>query len=102
ALAAALQAEACEIYTDVDGVYTADPRIVPNARRLDAITHAEMLELASLGAQVMQARSIEYAMRLGVDLRVRSSLVDGPGTWLRRDAYVDNISVVTGVASDRN
>ncbi|MFS8570145.1 MAG: aspartate kinase [Thermaerobacter sp.] len=101
ALAAALNAEACEIFTDVDGVYTADPRIVPNARRLDAITHAEMLELASLGAQVMQARSIEYAMRLGVDLRVRSSLVDGPGTWIRRDAYVDHIPVVTGVTCDR-
>lgn len=101
ALAAALKAEACEIYTDVDGVYTADPRIVPGARRLEAVTHAEMLELASLGAQVMQARSIEYAMRLGVDLRVRSSLVEGPGTWIRRDAYVEHIPVVTGVTCDR-
>ncbi|HEX6989895.1 MAG TPA: aspartate kinase, partial [Bacillota bacterium] len=102
ALAAALQAQACEIYTDVDGVYTADPRIVPDARRLEVINHAEMLELASLGAQVMQARSIEYAMRLGVDLRVRSSFVDGPGTWIRRDAYMEHVPVVTGVTCDRH
>ena len=102
ALASALEAEACEIYTDVDGVYTADPRIVPEARRLEVISHAEMLELASLGAQVMQARSIEYAMRLGVPLVVRSSFSDEPGTWIRREPYVDHIPVVTGVTCDRN
>lgn len=101
ALAAALGAEGCEIFTDVDGVYTADPRIVPGARRLDVISHEEMLELASLGAQVMQARSVEYAMRLGVALRVRSSFSDGPGTWIRRDPYVEHVPVVTGVACDR-
>lgn len=106
ALAAALDAEVCEIYTDVDGVYTADPRIVPKARRLDVISHAEMLEMASLGAQVMQARSIEFAMRLDVPIRVRSSFLDrkeNPGTLIRRDPYVDRIpSVVTGVTCDRD
>lgn len=101
ALAAAVGAEVCEIYTDVDGVYTADPRIVPSARRLEILSHAEMLELASLGAKVMQARSVEYAMRLGVDLRVRSSFVDEPGTWVRRDPYVEHVPVVTGVTCDR-
>lgn len=105
ALAAALEAEACEIYTDVDGVYTADPRIVPNARPLEVISHAEMLELASLGAQVMQARSIEYAMRLDVPIRVRSSFPehrDRPGTLIRRDPYVEGRNpAVTGVTCDR-
>lgn len=104
ALAAALKAEVCEIYTDVDGVYTADPRIVPDARVLPVISHAEMLELASLGAQVMQARSIEYAMRLDVPIRVRSSFLKrrhNAGTLIRRDPYVDQLPVVTGVTCDR-
>src|SRR5690606_40069508 len=84
ALAAALGAEACEIYTDVDGVFTADPRVVPDARPLAVITPEEMLELASLGAQVLQPRSVEYAMRLNVPLVVRSAFGDGPGTQIRR------------------
>jgi aspartate kinase len=80
ALAAALQADMCEIYTDVDGVYTADPRIVPEARRIDAISYDEMLELASLGAGVMHPRSIELGKKYGVVIHVRSSFTDNPGT----------------------
>lgn len=102
ALAAALGAEACEIYTDVDGVYTADPRVVPEARPLAAITPEEMLELASLGAQVLQPRSVEYAMRLDVPLVVRSAFGSGPGTQIRRDAYVNDMPVVSGVTCDKN
>ena len=74
ALAAALHADACEIYTDVDGVYTADPRIVPNARKMNEVTYDEMLEFASLGAKVLHTRSVEMAQRYGVQLVVRSSL----------------------------
>ena len=80
ALAAALEAETCEIYTDVDGVYTADPRLVPTARRIEAISYDEMLELASLGAGVTHARSIELAKKYNVPIRVRSSFIDNPGT----------------------
>src|SRR3954451_25097695 len=83
ALAAALGADACEIFTDVEGVYTADPRLVPRALKLDAVTYEEMLEMASSGAGVMMARSIEIARRYGVKLRVRSTFVDGTGTWIR-------------------
>lgn len=101
ALAAALQAQACEIYTDVAGVYTADPRVVPAARPLEAITPEEMLELASLGAQILQPRSIEYAMRLNVPLVVRSANEHGPGTLVRRDAYMNGMPPVTGVTCDR-
>src|SRR5690242_20879903 len=80
ALAAALKADLCQIYTDVDGVYTADPRIVPSAKTLDEISYDEMLELASLGAKVMQSRSVEFAKKFGVIFEVRSSLNDNPGT----------------------
>src|SRR5204863_5285885 len=82
ALAAALSADECQIYTDVDGVYTTDPRIVPTARRLDRITDEEMLELASLGAKVLQIRSVEFAGKYKVPLRVLSSFEEGPGTLI--------------------
>ena len=82
ALAAALKARACEIYTDVKGVYTADPRLVPQARKLKAVGFSEMLELAQAGAQVMQPRSIDYARRRGISLHVRSAFHDGEGTWI--------------------
>ncbi len=82
ALAAVLGAGGCEIYTDVDGVYTTDPRIVPEARKIDRISYDEMLELASLGAGVMHSRSIEFAKKYGVPIHVRSSFSDAPGTWI--------------------
>jgi aspartate kinase len=82
ALAAVLGADACEIYTDVDGVYTTDPRVVPEARKIDRISYDEMLELASLGAGVMHSRSIEFAKKYGVPIHVRSSFSDAPGTWI--------------------
>ena len=82
ALAAVLGADACEIYTDVDGVYTTDPRVVPEARKIDRISYDEMLELASLGAGVMHSRSIEFAKKYGVPIHVRSSFTDTPGTWI--------------------
>jgi len=82
ALAAAVGADVCEIYTDVDGVYTADPRVVPEARKLEAISFDEMLELASAGAKVMHSRSIEFAKKFGVPVHVRSSLSDAEGTWI--------------------
>ncbi len=82
ALAAVLGADACEIYTDVDGVYTTDPRVVPEARKIDRISYDEMLELASLGAGVMHSRSIEFAKKYGVPIHVRSSFSDAAGTWI--------------------
>ncbi|MDR4168242.1 aspartate kinase, partial [Bacillus paranthracis] len=82
ALAAALKADECQIYTDVDGVYTTDPRVVDSARRLDRITFEEMLEMASLGSKVLQIRSVEFAGKYNVPLRVLSSFVDGPGTLI--------------------
>jgi aspartate kinase len=82
AIAAALDAEMCEIYTDVDGIYTTDPRIVPEARKIDAISYDEMLELASLGAGVMHGRSIEFGKKYGVKIHVRSSFTDSPGTMI--------------------
>src|SRR5436305_1871895 len=85
ALAAALGAEFCEIYTDVPGVFTADPRIVPGARRLHAVSYEEMLELAASGAKVLQTRSVEYARRYGVKVHVRSSFTDEPGTWVAQE-----------------
>jgi aspartate kinase len=99
ALAAVLGADACEIYTDVDGVYTTDPRIVPEARKIDRISYDEMLELASLGAGVMHSRSIEFAKKYGVPIHVRSSFSDAPGTWIvaERDARRLGASV-TGAA----
>jgi aspartate kinase len=86
ALAAALGARTCEIYTDVEGVFTADPRVVPGARRLDRVTYDEMLELASAGATVLNARSVEFARRHGVAIHVRSTFTDGEGTWVTEEA----------------
>src|SRR5438093_6012935 len=85
ALAAAIGAEACEIYTDVEGVYTADPRIVPEARKLHAVTYDEMLEMAASGAKVLQLRSVEFARNHGVKLHVRSTFSDADGTWIREE-----------------
>lgn len=101
ALAAALHADACEIYTDVDGVYTADPRIVKNARKLDEITYDEMLDLATLGAGVLHNRSVEMAKKYGVPLIVRSSLNESEGTVLREETTLERM-LISGVALDRN
>jgi aspartate kinase len=104
ALAAALQADVCEIYTDVDGVYTADPRIVPDAQRLDGVCYEEMLELAACGAKVLHLRAVEYARRYHVPLRVRSSYNDKPGTLVSgsmEDIPVEQ-AIITGVAHDRS
>ena len=101
AIAAALNADACEIYTDVDGVYTADPRVVKNARKLDAITYDEMLELASFGAGVLHNRSVEMAKKYGVQLVVRSSLNDHEGTIVKEDIKMEKM-LVSGVACDKN
>ena len=101
ALAAVLHADKCEIYTDVDGIYTADPRIVKNARKLDAISYDEMLELASLGAKVLHNRSVEMAKKYNVELVVRSSLNETEGTVVKEVASVEKL-LVTGVAADAN
>jgi len=101
ALAAALHADACEIYTDVDGVYTADPRYVKNARKLEEITYDEMLDLATLGAGVLHNRSVEMAKKYGVQLVVRSSLSEAEGTVVKEDVKVERM-LVSGVAADRN
>lgn len=102
ALAAALKADRCIIYTDVDGVYTADPNIVPTARRLNKISYEEMLELASLGAKVLQSRSVEFAAKYGVPLEVKSSFQEGQGTLVTtEDADMERVAVV-GVTGDRN
>ena len=102
ALAAALKADMCEIYTDVDGVYTADPNIVPDARKLDRISYDEMLEMAGLGAKVLQLRSVELARRFNVPLVVRSSFGDGVGTWVgQEDATMEDV-LVSGVTLDQN
>lgn len=102
ALAAALKADLCQIYTDVDGVYTADPRIVPSAKKLTEISYDEMLELASLGAKVMQSRSVEFAKKFGVVFEVRSSLNDNPGTIVKEETKSMEGVVVRGVALDKN
>ena len=102
ALAAALQADVCEIYTDVDGVYTADPRVVPDARLLPVISHGEMLEMASLGAVVLQPRSVELAAQYGVVIHVRSSFRTREGTRVVPEANLEKVMVVTGVTYDRN
>ncbi|MHB8534180.1 MAG: aspartate kinase [Sulfuricaulis sp.] len=102
ALAAALKADECQIYTDVDGVYTTDPRIEPQARRLDRITFEEMLELASLGSKVLQIRSVEFAGKYHVPLRVLSSFGEGPGTLI---TYEDNdmeAPLISGIAFNRD
>lgn len=102
ALAAALKADLCQIYTDVDGVYTADPRIVKDARKLEEISYDEMLELASLGAKVMQSRSVEFAKKFGVVFEVRSSLNDNPGTIVKEETKSMEGVVVRGVSLDQN
>jgi aspartate kinase len=102
ALAAAVKADLCQIYTDVDGVYTADPRIVPSAKKLTEISYDEMLELASLGAKVMQSRSVEFAKKFGVVFEVRSSLNDNPGTIVKEETKSMEGVVVRGVALDKN
>lgn len=102
ALAAALKADRCQIFTDVDGVYTADPRIVPTARKLDTIVYDEMLELASLGAKVLQSRSVEFAKKYGVELEVLTSFERRPGTIVKEEVEdMENI-IVRGVAVDKN
>ena len=104
ALAAALEADVCEIYTDVDGIYSADPRIVPDAQRLDSITYEEMLEMAACGAKVLHLRSVEYARRYNVPLRVRSSYNDKPGSLV--SGSIEEIpvekAIITGVSHDRS
>jgi len=102
ALAAALKADLCQIYTDVDGVYTADPRIVPGAKKLKEISYDEMLELASLGAKVMQSRSVEFAKKFGVVFEVRSSLNDNSGTIVKEETSSMEEIVVRGVSLDKN
>ncbi len=102
ALAAALKADLCQIYTDVDGVYTADPRIVKSARKLPEIAYDEMLELASLGAKVMQSRSVEFAKKFGVVFEVRSSLNDNPGTIVKEETASMEDVVIRGVSLDKN
>lgn len=97
ALAAALQAERCDIFTDVDGVYTSDPRIVSRARKLDKITYEEMLEMASLGAKVLQTRSVEMAMKHGVRVQVRSSFEELPGTLVVDEDEIVEQAIVSGV-----
>ncbi len=102
ALAAALKADLCQIYTDVDGVYTADPRLVPEARKLSEISYDEMLELAGLGAKVMQSRSVEFAKKFGVVFEVRSSLNDNPGTIVKEETPTMEGVVIRGVSLDKN
>ena len=102
AVAAALGADVCEIYTDVDGVYTADPRVAENARKLSKISFEEMLELASLGAKVLQTRSVKFAMRYGVPIHVRSSFVADEGTWIVPEEDVMERLVVSGVTCNAN
>ena len=102
AVAAALKADVCDIYTDVDGVYTTDPNMVPQARKLDRISYDEMLELASLGAKVLQTRSVEFAKKYNVPVRVLSSFNDNPGTLVtKEDSDMEKV-VVSGVAYDKN
>jgi len=103
ALAAALKADECQIYTDVDGVYTTDPRVVENARRLDRITFEEMLEMASLGAKVLQIRSVEFAGKYNVPLRVLSSFEEGPGTLIvSEEESMMEMPLISGIAFTRD
>ncbi|MFP4155181.1 MAG: aspartate kinase [Halothiobacillaceae bacterium] len=102
ALAAALKADECQIYTDVDGVYTTDPRVVPSARRLDRITFEEMLEMASLGSKVLQIRAVEFAGKYEVPLRVLSSFEDGPGTLITLEDNEMEQAVISGIAFNRD
>ena len=102
ALAAALRADVCEIYTDVDGVFTADPNIVPEAKKLDRISYDEMLEMASLGTKVLQSRSVEFAKKYGVPVHVRSTFKTDPGTVVTREDPNMEAVVVTGIAHARD
>ena len=102
ALAAALEADLCQIFTDVDGVYTCDPRVVQSAKKLEDISYDEMLELASLGAKVMQSRSVEFAKKFGVVFEVRSSLNDNPGTIVKEETKSMEDVVIRGVSLDKN
>jgi len=103
ALAAALKADECQIYTDVDGVYTTDPRVVPKAQRLESITFEEMLEMASLGSKVLQIRSVEFAGKYRVPLRVLHSFIDGPGTLITLDEEDDmEQPIISGIAFNRD
>jgi len=99
ALAAALKADVCEIYTDVDGVFTADPRIVPEARKLERISYEEMLEMAATGAGVLQLRSVEFARNYGVVMHVRSSFSEDEGTWIESDERMEK-AIISGVTDD--
>jgi len=99
ALAAALKADVCEIYTDVDGIYTADPRIVPNAKKIKKIAYEEMLELASLGAKVMQIRSVEFGSKYGVRIHVRSSFKEEEGSWIVPEEEIMEKVAVRGITS---
>jgi aspartate kinase len=101
AVAAALGADVCEIFTDVEGVFTTDPNLCPNARKIERISHEEMLELASLGAKVLQIRSVEMAMKHGVPVHVRSSFSSSPGTIVTGEGDLEEV-VVTGIAHDKN
>ena len=100
ALAAALEADACEIYTDVEGVFTADPRLVPEARKLDALSYEEMLELAASGAKVLMLRSVEFARNHGVRIHVRSSLSGNEGTWVVSQEELMEQPIISGIAHD--
>ncbi len=100
ALAAALNAEFCEIYTDVDGVFTADPRVVSNARRLDALSYEEMLDLSATGGRVLALRSVEFARNYGVPVHVRSSFTWKPGTWIREEGSAMEQAIISGVTHD--
>jgi aspartate kinase len=102
ALAASLGAEVCEIYTDVDGVYTADPRIVPNARKLHAVSYEEMLEMAATGARVLHLRGVEYARNYGVVIHVRSSFSEEPGTFIVQEDERMEKALISGVTDDRS
>ena len=100
ALAAALKADACEIYTDVRGVFTADPRIVPEARKLHVVSYEEMLELSASGAKVLMLRSVEYARNYGVPIHVRSSFDEEPGTWVKEEDERMEQAIISGIAHD--
>ena len=102
ALAAALKADECQIYTDVDGVYTTDPRVVPQARRLEKICFEEMLEMASLGSKVLQIRAVEFASKYNVPLRVLSSFVEGPGTLIAPEDETMEQALISGIAFNRD
>ncbi|MDX6323732.1 MAG: aspartate kinase, partial [Nocardioidaceae bacterium] len=104
ALAAALNADVCEIYTDVDGIFTADPRIVPRARRIPRVSYEEMLELCASGAKVLHLRCVEYARRHNMPIHVRSSFSQKTGTWVTKSSEVETVeqAIISGVAHDRS